>query len=55
MGQKICGQHGQSNTHQRKSYSLIFVCRNSYIPGQFKMFFPGEMHQLQAYTCFLRP
>ncbi|AHF63477.1 hypothetical protein Syncc8109_1106 [Synechococcus sp. WH 8109] len=25
MGKKIRGQHGESNTHQSKSYALIFV------------------------------
>lgn len=25
MGQKIGGQHGESNTHQGNSYALIFV------------------------------
>ena len=25
MGQKIRSQHGESNTHQRKGHSLIFV------------------------------
>ena len=48
MDQQIFRKHRECNSHQGKSDSAIFVCCIRYNPGQFKVFFPGEMHGIQS-------
>ena len=55
MLEKILDEKRQSKTHQGQSLTLIAVCSNRNCSGKLLMFFPGEVHCIKSYQCFIEP